>query len=58
MVRTLWTMICVLSVCLGPIVAYAVLKKDVQGVTGMGGLAVSILAFLFMAMKYHEWKDG
>jgi hypothetical protein len=57
MVRILWTMICVLSVCLGPIVAYVLLKRDVQGATGIGGLAVSILAFLFMAMKYHEWRD-
>jgi hypothetical protein len=57
MVWILWTMICVLTVCLGPIVAYIVLKGDVQSVTCVGDLAVSVLTLLWMCMKICEWSQ-
>lgn len=50
----LWTLFCVLAVCLGPLIAYVVLKKDVQAATGAGGLAVSVLTLVWMAAKVSE----
>ena len=55
--RILWTMICVLAACLGPVVAYVVMTRDVQGATGIGGMAVAVLTLLWMLMKIEEWKD-
>lgn len=50
-------MICVLAACLGPVVAYVVMTRDVQGATGIGGMAVAVLTLLWMLMKIEEWKD-
>ncbi|MCJ1309877.1 hypothetical protein MMC25_003538 [Agyrium rufum] len=50
----LWTMLVVLAVCLGPVVAYAVLRRDLQGATGIMDLFVSVLTLLWMAMKVAE----
>ncbi|EON61803.1 hypothetical protein W97_01020 [Coniosporium apollinis CBS 100218] len=58
MVAVFWTMICVLTICLTPLVAYLVVKKDVQGTAGIGSLAVSVMTLLWMCMKICEWKDG
>ncbi|KAL9110801.1 MAG: hypothetical protein Q9187_008008, partial [Circinaria calcarea] len=55
--RILWTMIIVLATYLGPVVAYVVVAKDVQGATGIGGMAVAVLTLLWMLMKIEEWKD-
>jgi hypothetical protein len=53
----LWTMIAVLGVCIGPVVAYVVLTKDIQGATGIGGLYVSVLTLLWMGMKISEHTE-
>ena len=53
----LWTMICALAVCFGPVLAYVILTKDIQGATGIGGMAVAVLTFIYMLMKIEEWKD-
>jgi hypothetical protein len=53
----LWTLFCVLSVCLGPLIAYVVLRRDVQAATGAGGLAVSTLTLLWMAAKVSECEE-
>lgn len=58
MVAVFWTMICVLMACLTPLVAYLVVKKDIQGTAGLGSLAVSVITLLWMCMKICEWKDG
>ncbi|MCJ1359520.1 MAG: hypothetical protein MMC33_009522 [Icmadophila ericetorum] len=55
-VAMLWTVICVLAVCLAPVAAYVVLTKDIQGASGTGGLIVAVLTILWMAMKIEEWK--
>jgi hypothetical protein len=56
-VMILWTMIGVLGVCIGPVVAYVVLTRDIQGATGIGGLYVSILTLLWMGMKISEYTE-
>lgn len=53
----LWTMICILAVFLGPVVAWVVLRGDVQTATGVGSLVVSVLTPLCMAMKFFEWTQ-
>jgi hypothetical protein len=53
----LWTLLCLLSVCSGPLIAYVVLTKDVQGMTGVGGLLVSTLTLLWMATKISEYSE-
>jgi hypothetical protein len=53
-VKILWFVICTLVICLGPVVAYIVLKKDIQGATGIGGLYVAVLTLLWMVMKVVE----
>lgn len=58
MTMIVWVMLCVLAICFGPVIAYVVLRKDVQGATGIGGLYVSTLTLLWMVMKVSEWRDG
>lgn len=53
----LWTLLSILTICLGPLVAYVVKKGDVQGATGLGGVIVAILMFIWMAAKVSEYGE-
>ena len=57
-VNIIFTIICVLFVCLGLVVIYAVKTKDVSGASGIGSFLITALTLLWMAMKIQQWKTG
>ncbi|KAG8534374.1 uncharacterized protein KY384_001219 [Bacidia gigantensis] len=55
-VKIIFTIICVLSVCMALVIAYGVKTKDVSGASGIGGVLVTTITLLWMAMKIQQWK--
>jgi hypothetical protein len=53
----LWTLFGVLVVCSGPLLGYIIVTKDVQGVTGIGGLIVATLTLVWMSAMVSTYGD-
>jgi hypothetical protein len=53
----LWTLFVVMSLCSGPLLGYIIMTKDVQGVTGIGGLIVGTLTLVWMSATVSTYGE-
>jgi hypothetical protein len=53
----LWTLFVVMSMCSGPLLGYIIVTKDVQGVTGIGGLIVGTLTLVWMSATVSTYGE-
>lgn len=53
----LWTLFGILLVCSVPLLAYISITKDVQGVTGIGGLIVATLSLVWMSAMVSTYGE-
>lgn len=57
-VKIMWTMFCLLAICIGPILAYAVHKQNMQGATGIMTIYLAVMTMVGMVMMFFQQKEG
>lgn len=57
-VKIMWTVFVLLVICVGPLLAYAVAKQDIQGATGIMSTYLAVMTTVMTVMIFFQQKEG